>query len=222
MRIKLQDRTFPNYTKGEEIFHMVSHIVGVAFGIAVLVLCVIKSAVAGDGWGIASSLVYGICMMLLYCMSSIYHGLRQNLAKKVFQVLDHCAIYFMIAGCYTPIALVGLRPDYPVLAWIVFGVVWGLTALSVTLTAVDLKQYRVFSMVCYIVIGWCVLAFMPQAVEVMGKQGMLYLLYGGMSYTVGAVLYGIGKKKRYMHSVFHLFVLLGSVLQFFAIYYYVL
>lgn len=131
MRIKLADRKLPDYTRGEEIFNMVTHIVGGGLSIAALVLCVIKSALAHSGYGVVSSAIYGACMVLLYCMSSVYHGLPASTGKKVLQILDHCAIYFMIAGTYMPIMLCALRPLYPGLAWTVFGLQWALTALAV-------------------------------------------------------------------------------------------
>ena len=222
MRIPLIERNLPNYTKGEEIFHMVSHIAGGVFAFVVLLLCVIKSALGGNGWAIAASVVYGVTMIVLYCLSSIYHGLRPSLGKKVLQVLDHCSIYFMIAGTYTPILLVALRPAFPVLAWVVFGAEWALTALAVTLTAIDLKQYRTFSMFCYLFMGWAVMFFVNQAVFVLSPGGFWLLLAGGLSYTIGAILYGIGSKRRYFHAMFHVFVLAGSVLQFLSIFLFVL
>ena len=130
MPSKLADRELPNYTRGEEIFNMVSHITGGALAVAALVLCVVKSAVSGDPWAIVSSSIYGFTMVVLYCLSSVYHGLKPSLGKKVLQVLDHCSIYFMIAGTYTPILLVAIRPLNPALAWIVFGAEWALTALT--------------------------------------------------------------------------------------------
>lgn len=222
MRIKLAHRRLPDYTRGEELFNMISHIVGGAFAILSLVLCVVRGARQGSAVTIVSGAVYGFCMLLMYSMSSIYHGLRPPLAKKVLQVLDHCAIYFMIAGTYTPILLVAVRPLYPALAWSAFGVEWGLTALAVTLTAIDLRQYRVFSMVCYIVMGWGVAAFFPQAARAMTETGFYLLLAGGVCYTAGAVLYGVGSKRRYFHCAFHVFVLAGSVLHFLAVYLYAL
>ena len=162
------------------------------------------------------------CMVLLYCMSSVYHGLPASTGKKVLQILDHCAIYFMIAGTYMPIMLCALRPLYPGLAWTVFGLQWALTALAVTFTAIDLKQYAALSMVCYILMGWCVIFFVRPIIQVMTMAGFWLLLFGGLSYTLGAILYGIGSKKPYFHSAFHVFVLLGSGFQFWAIYAYAL
>lgn len=221
-RIKIDDRMLPDYTKGEEIFNMVSHIVGGAFGIVALVLCIIMAATRGNALGVVCSCIYGITLIDLYAMSSIYHGLKPGRAKKIMQVLDHCTIYFLIAGSYTPIVLVAMRPKYPVEAWVLFGVVWACAIVACTLTAIDLKKYNIFSMICYITMGWFVIIFIRQTYDVMKFGGTLLLLIGGISYTIGAVLYGLGRKKRYMHSIFHLFIILGSVLHFFSILFYAL
>ena len=222
-RTKLKDRLLPVYTKGEEIFNMVSHIVGGAFAICALVLRVVVAALNGNVWGVVSGAIYGATMIVLYTMSSIYHGLRPEMPKKVFQVIDHCSIYFLIAGTYTPIAIGGqIRQENPVLAWVMFGIVWACCALGVTLTAIDLRKYRVFSMVCYIVMGWLIVFMIQPVLQVLPLAAFLWLLAGGIFYTVGSVLYGIGKKKRWMHSVFHLFVLLGSILQFVSILVYIM
>ncbi|MGN0383759.1 MAG: hemolysin III family protein [Eubacterium sp.] len=221
-RVKLKDRVLPSYTKGEEIFNMVSHIVGGAIGIAVLVLCIIQAAVNGTAWGVVSSAIYGASMIIVYTISSIYHGLTPPTAKKVFRILDHCDIYLLIAGTYTPVALAGIRPVYPVTGWIIFGIVWGCAALAITLTAIDMEKYQVFSMICYLVMGWCIIFFFSKTYSVLGMRGIILLVAGGIAYTVGAILYGIGKKHKYMHSIFHLFIVAGSILQFFAILFYVL
>ena len=219
-RTKLSDRALPDYTRGEEIMNMVTHIVGGALGIAALTLCVIFAALHDNVYGVVSSSIYGTCMIVLYTMSSVYHGLKPSMGKKVMQVLDHCTIYFLIAGTYTAISLSALRPAYPLLGWGMFAFQWALTALAVTLTAIDLKKYNVFSMICYICMGWAILPFMKQTMEVLTTPGFLLLLFGGIAYTIGAVLYGIGSKKRWMHSVFHIFVVIGSLLQFLCILFY--
>lgn len=221
-RTRLEDRILPFYTEGEERFNMISHIVGDALGIAALVLCVVFAVMYSDAWGVVGAAIYGATLVLLYTMSSIYHGLHRNMAKKVFQVIDHCTIYFLIAGTYTPVTLAALRPQYPVQAFVIFGVVWACCFVAATLTAIDLKKYRVMSMVCYIAMGWCIIFFIVPTVHCLGVGGTVFLLSGGLAYTVGAVLYGIGKKKKYLHSVFHLFVIAGSVLHFFMILFYVL
>lgn len=221
-RTKLSERKLPKYTVGEERFNMISHIAGGAFGIVALVACVVTCAVLGDAWGVAGCSVYGVSLIMLYTMSSIYHGLKSEMGKKVMQVMDHCTIYFLIAGTYTPILLCSIRKTAPVSAWTLFGVVWGLCILATVLTAIDLKKYSVFSMICYIGMGWSIVFAAKDAIEAIPLGGLIYLLAGGVSYTVGAILYGLGKKHRYMHSVFHLFVVAGSVLQFICIYWYVI
>lgn len=213
----------PNYTKGEEIFNMVSHIVGGAMGIAVAVLCIIAAAQHHNAYAVVSAAIFGSMMIVLYSMSSIYHGLSPNLkAKKVFRVLDHCTIFFLIAGTYTPLALCPLREYNTALGWTYFGIVWGLAALGVTLTAVNLEKFKVLGMVLYIAIGWCIAPVLRIVFAEIGQGGFLFLLLGGVSYTIGAVLYGVGKKKKYMHSVFHIFIVIGSLLHFFCILFYVL
>ena len=209
-RIKLRDRVLPNYCKGEEIMNMVTHIVGGGLAVLALAACLIK---ASDIWGYVSGGVYGVSMVAVYAMSAIYHGLRKGTGKKVMQVLDHCAIYFLIAGTYTPVVLCALRPQYPAIGWGLFVWQWALAALAVTLTAIDLKKYKVFSMLCYIGMGWSVIFFLPQTYAVLGAGGFGFLLAGGIAYTIGAVLFGLGSKLRWMHAVFHLFVILGSMLQ---------
>ena len=201
---------------------MISHIVGGALGIIVLLLCLAKGIVARNGWAIVSGIVYGVSFIQLYAISSVYHGLRPNMGKKVLQVIDHCSIYFFIAGTYTPVLLCLMRPVYPGWSWSLFGVVWGLAALAVTFTAIDLKKYAVLSMICYIGMGWSVIAAIKPLLAVMPRVGLWLMFAGGVVYTMGAVLYGLGKKHRYMHSAFHFFVLGGSVLQALSILLYVI
>ncbi len=222
MRTKLIDRPLPDYTKGEELFNMISHIVGGAFGLFALIICVAISAYHHDVIGVVASSVYGICMILLYTMSSLYHGLMHPFAKRLFQIFDHCAVYLLIAGTYTPVALVAIRSQYPFWGWLIFALQWGLAAVAITLTAIDLRRFQVLSMICYIFMGWMIILFYPIILPSLGQIAFLYMLVGGIFYTVGAVLYGIGKRKRYMHNVFHVFVLLGSFVQFWGIAFYVL
>lgn len=221
-RTKLCMRILPDYSFGEEIMNMVTHIVGGAFGLCVLTLCLIKAISNGRGTEIAGAIIYGLCMVALYTLSSVYHGLRKGAGKKVLQVLDHCTIYALIAGTYSIICLSAFVPAFPLIGWGLLGWQWALAALAITLTAIDLKKYTVFSMICYVGMGWSIICFIPQTMEVMSASGFYLLLSGGIAYTIGAVLYGVGKKKCWIHSVFHIFVVLGSVLQFLAIYLYAL
>jgi len=221
-RTKLADRILPIYSREEETVNMVTHIIGSILGIIVLGLCVTRSAMAGSIPAVIASTVYGLSMIALYTMSSVYHGMRPCLGKKVMQVLDHCTIYFLIAGSYTPVLVCSMIPVFPVIGWGLLIFVWSLAILAATLTAIDLKAYKVFSMICYIGMGWAIIFFIPQLLQVMSSEGFALLLAGGIAYTIGAILYGIGKKKPWMHSVFHVFVVLGSLLQFLCIYLHVL
>ena len=219
-RTRLCDRQLPNYTKGEERMNMLTHIAGGIIGIAALVFCVIRAALHDNVWGIVTSAVYGATMIAMFTISSVYHGLKPNLGKKVMQVIDHCTIYFLIAGTYTVIVLSAIRPVYPALGWGLFGFEWAMAALATTLTAIDLKKYSVFSMICYIGMGWAVIPFWRQTYEVLTAPGFFLLLAGGIAYTIGSILYGLGKKKKWMHSVFHIFVDLGAFLQFLSVLFY--
>lgn len=222
-RTKLADRILPTYTKGEEIFNMVSHIVGGAFGVIALVLCIVFSAIHHNGYAVVSSIIYGVNMIILYTMSSIYHGLRpKGKAKKVFQILDHCSIFLLIAGSYTPFCLVTFREYNIALGWGIFGIIWGMAILGIVLNSIDIKKFKVFSMICYLGMGWCIIFTAKLLPQLLGIPGLVLLVIGGIIYTIGAVLYGIGRKKKYVHSVFHLFILLGSILQFFCILLYVI
>jgi len=217
-RIKLKDRVLPNYSRGEELMNMITHIVGAGIGFVALILCVIFAAKSGNGFALAGSIVFGISMILLFTMSSIYHGLSPKFkAKKVFQVLDHCAIFILIAGTYTPILLTGVRTHRPQLAWTLFIIIWSVAILGILLNSIDLKKYKKFSMFCYLTMGWCVLFIARDLVSFLGVPAFILLVSGGITYTIGAVLYVIGNKRKYFHSVFHISVNLGSLLHFLCI-----
>ena len=222
-RTKLADRILPTYTKGEEIFNMVSHIVGGVAGIVTIVLCSVLGAIRHNPYGIVSGVIFGVSMLFLYTMSSIYHGLSPKLkSKKVFQVLDHCAIFVLIAGSYTPFALCTIRQESTVAGWTIFGIIWVFAILGIVLNAIDIKKFKVFSMICYLAMGWCIILKVNLLPSALGMSGFILLVAGGVAYTIGAILYGVGKKHKYMHSVFHLFILLGSILHFLCILLYVM
>ena len=222
-RTKLDDRILPTYTKGEEIFNMVSHIVGGAIGIAILTLCIIFAAIHKNGYALASGIVYGVSLILLYTMSSIYHGLKAgSKAKKVFQIIDHCSIFLLIAGTYTPFALCTLREYDVVLGWVIFGIVWGLAILGIVLNSIDIKKHKVFSMICYLVMGWCIIFRIDVIFRSLELTGFLLFLVGGISYTIGAFLYGVGKKRKWMHSIFHIFCIIATIMQALCVLLYVM
>lgn len=212
-RTPLKERTLPDYTRGNEIANMVTHIVGGAAGIAVLLLSIFISIFHSNVWGLVSGIIYGFSMICLYTVSSVYHGLLPCMGKKVMQVIDHCTIYFLIAGTYTPILLSAMRPEYPAVAWVVFGAEWAIAAFAAVFTAIDHKKYGKLSMLCYIGMGWFIILALKPTLAVLGSAGFMWLLAGGISYTVGAILYGLGKKHSVLHTVFHVFVDVGSILQ---------
>lgn len=221
-RTGLRDRILPVYTKGEETMNMVSHIVGAGLGVVMLLICAITAAWNHNVWGIVSGIIYGFSVILLFTMSSIYHGLRVEMPKKVFQIIDHCSIFILIAGTYTPVLLCKFREVYPVSAWVMFGIIWGLAIMGIVLNSIDLKQFGALSMICYLGMGWCVVFRIRQTIEVLGWPFFWLLLGGGLCYTIGAALYVAGKKRKYMHSVFHIFVNIATLLHFLAIVIYVM
>lgn len=220
-RTKLKERVLPTYTKGEEIFNMTSHIVGGALGIVATVLCVIFSAIHKNVYGVVASSIYGASLILLYTMSSIYHGLRAKTAKRVFQIIDHCSIFLLIAGTYTPFTLCTLRQYSTSVGWTMFGVIWGVAIIGIVFNSIDLKKYKIPSMICYLVMGWCIIIKGNVLPSLLTMPGFVMLVLGGVFYTLGAILYGLGKKHKWMHSIFHIFCVLGSMLHFFCILFYV-
>jgi len=205
------------YTRGEERMNMITHIIGAALGLIALLACIIVAALNNNVLGIISGAIYGFSVILLFTMSSIYHGLNIGIPKKVFRVLDHCTIYVLIAGTYTPIVLTRFREVYPADAWIMFGVIWGLALIGITLTAIDRKKFMPFALVCYLGMGWMAVFRINRLIEVLGAPFFILILVGGGLYILGVGLYVVGRKKRYMHSIFHLFVNAASILHSVAI-----
>ncbi len=209
----------PNYSLGEEITNAILHGIGALLAIAALVLCVVFSAIHHNPYAVVSSCLYGSTLIILYTMSCLYHSLKVNNAKRVFRIIDHCSIFLLIAGTYTPLTLVSL--DGPI-GWTLFGIIWGVSILGIILNAIDLNKYKVISMILYIMMGWAIIFTFPRLLNVIDMAGIYLLVAGGIVYTIGAIFYGVGKKIKYMHSVFHFFVLAGSILHFFAILLYVI
>ncbi|MCL1853800.1 MAG: hemolysin III family protein [Peptococcaceae bacterium] len=216
-RTTLAHRKLPVYSKGEEIFNSVSHIVGGGLSVAALATCLIVAITRGSAWSVVSGAVYAASLIILYTMSSLYHSLRPVGAKKVFQVIDHCSIFLLIAGTYTPLMLCSMRPDHPWLTLGIMALVWGCAIVGITLNAIDLKKFALFSMISYLGMGWSVLLVVKPFITIFPLPGLILIVLGGVFYTLGAVLYGLGRKHKYMHGVFHIFVLIGSITHFFAI-----
>ena len=218
--MSLKDKIkIPNYTLGEEITNAILHGIGALLSIAALVLCVVFSAIHENVYAVVSSCIYGSTLIILYTMSCLYHSFKVNNAKRVFRIIDHCSIFLLIAGTYTPYALVSLNGA---LGWTVFGIIWGCAILGITLNAIDLNRFKKLSMILYIAMGWAIIFAFKTLVSNVSMGGIYLLVAGGIVYTIGAIFYGIGKKLKYMHSVFHFFVLSGSILHFFSILLYVI
>ena len=197
----------------------ISHGFGTLVSIAICVLCVIFSALHHDPYAVVASAIYGGTSIILYTMSTLYHSFKVNNAKRVFRIIDHCSIYFLIAGTYTPYALVTLREVSTALGWTVFGIIWGCAAIGITFTAIDMNKFKIPGLILYIIMGWMIVFTFGKLLSNIKPMGAIYMLIAGVIYTIGAVLYVIGKKKKYMHSVFHFFVLAASVLFFFSIFF---
>ncbi len=211
----------PKYTLGEELVNSISHGIGAGLSVAALVLCVVRAAINIEtvkAAGVVGAAIYGATLVILYCMSTLYHAITNQTARRVFRVFDHTSIYLLIAGTYTPITLVTLRGA---IGWVLFGIVWGIAVLGIVLNSISIEKFKKFSIVSYIIMGWAVVLGGKGVISMLPKGGLMFLLIGGICYTGGIIFYAM-KKHKYMHSVWHLFVLAGSITQFFAIYLYVL
>lgn len=210
----------PKYSLSEELISAISHGIGALLSIAALVLTIVMSAKHHNAVAVVSSVIYGTMLIILYTMSTLYHSFKPTCkAKKVFRIFDHCSIFLLIFGSYTPYVLVALQGT---LGWIIFSIILGATILGITLNAINLEKFKVLSMICYLCMGWLIIFAFKDICNCVEKNGIILLVLGGIVYTVGAIIFGLGKKIKYMHSVWHFFVLTGSILQFFSIYLYVL
>lgn len=206
------------YTVGEEIANSISHGIGAALAVAAIPICIVVAVSHGGGVALAAALIYTISMLLEYLASTLYHALVPLPAKKVFKVLDHSAIYLFIAGSYTPFCLITLADSNGLLLCIG---VWALAIVGIAFEAFWVYRPRWISAVIYLLLGWCVVGFLPPLINNLAFPGLMLLLAGGISYSIGCVFYVL-KKIPYMHTVFHLWVLAGSILQFLSIVLYVL
>ena len=192
---------------------MVSHIVGGAIEIAILVLCIVFSAIKNNGYGLASGIVYGVSIIVLYTISSLYHGLRKgSTAKKVFQILDYCSIFLLIVGTYTPICLCIFREYNIYLGWIVFGIVCSICVLGIIFSSIDFKKYRLGLIICYLLTGLITLSLIYTFFNLIKLNGFMLLVLGYLIYLISYFVYYFNKEYKWMHSIFHLFCVLGTIL----------
>ena len=206
------------YTVGEEVFNSVSHGVGALLAVVGASVIVTLAACFGDVVAVLSSLVYGLSLVVLYTMSTLYHAFPFEKVKKIFRIFDHTSIFILIAGSYTPFCLLALRSN-PRGAWVA-AVVWLCAIGGIIMNAVSLEKTEKLSLVLYIIMGWAVVLVIKDIVAALSGPAFWLLLAGGLSYTGGIVFYKL--KFRYMHSIWHLFVLAGSVLHYLCIVIYVL
>ncbi|MCR5414757.1 MAG: hemolysin III family protein [Kiritimatiellae bacterium] len=210
-------------TKGEEIANTVTHVVGSHLGAAMLALVVWAGAASGRdiAWKVTSGAIFGASIILLYAVSSAYHAVTNRKAKAVLHVMDHVAIYFLIAGSYTPFCLVTLRPESPALAWTIFGVEWGATFAGVLFKLKTTGRFRYVSTSAYVLMGWAALAAIVPLVRSLSGLGTMWLALGGGLYTAGCVFY-LWKSLPYAHMIWHIFVLAGTICHFFCIFWHVM
>lgn len=207
----------PKYSLSEELINSISHGFSALLSVAGLVFCILK---ANNVFSLVSVILYCSFMIILYTISCIYHALSPKIkGKKVLRVLDHCGVLLMVAGTYMPICL-SLLINNLALGWTVFGIVWAITITAVVFNAINVDKYEVISVICNLVLGWGVLAILKPISYVCRPEGIFFLIFGGILYTVGSILYAIGAKVKFMHSIFHFFVIAGSLSHFLFIYLY--
>ncbi len=213
-----------HYTKLEDILNSITHFLGVPVGIAALVLCIRKSLQLNSKPALATSIIYGLSIILLYAASGIYHGVKPGKLKLILRVIDHSNIFLLIAGSATPYSLIAFLPTHPLLGWASVIFVWTCAIVGITLTVINMEKFKVVQMVMYIAIGWTLLLFVKPMITIFSgslRPGLTLLVVGGVIYTLGAIIYGFGRKYRYFHTIFHGFVLAGTLTHFYSIYNYV-
>lgn len=201
------------YTLGEEIFNSVSHGVGAGLSVAGTVVLIVSAVIHTNAWGIVSSCIYGATLIILYTMSTLYHSLTNAKAKAFFRIMDHNTIFLLIAGTYTPITLYFLGG---VTGWVLFAIVWGAAVIGIIINSINLEKARIPSIFCYVAMGWVIIFAIKPLIAAMPTVSLVFLIIGGVFYTLGIIFYAI-KKVKYFHSVWHLFTVAGSVFHYFSL-----
>ena len=208
----------PCYSAGEELANSITHGVGILFGISALCIMTTFAALYGDAWHIVGCSVFGAALVLLYTFSTLYHSVTVPRLKSVFRVFDHSAIYLLIAGTYTPFTLVSLRGAW---GWVLFGAVWGAALVGIVLKIISIHRWEALSLGLYAGMGWSVVVAVKPLLSSLPTGGLIFLTLGGLAYTFGIVFY-VWEKLPFNHAIWHLFVLTGSILHFFAVLFYVI
>lgn len=207
-----------NQSLGEELVNSISHGLAALLSIAGTVVAIVYAALHGDAMSVVSASIYGAGLIILYTASTLYHSLTNYTAKKVFQVLDHCSIYLLIFSSYVPVSLSFMRSAA---GWVLFGINAGCTAIGVTLTAINMKRFQPLSMVLYLLMGWSIIFLGIPTLKTLPAPGLWLLVSGGLCYT-GGIAFFVLKKPRYMHGIWHIFVMAGSILHYFCFLFYAL
>lgn len=202
------------YTLGEEIFNSISHGTGAVLSIAGMTVLLVFTVIYADVWAVVSAAIYGASLVILYTMSTLYHAITNVFAKKIFRIMDHNTIFFLIAGTYTPYTLVTLRGG---IGWTLFSVIWAAAIVGIVLTSVNLEKFKVFSLICYLAMGWVIFFAIKPLIANLPRISLTFLLVGGAFYTIGVIFYLL-KRFKYMHSIWHLFVFGGSIFHYFSIF----
>ena len=219
MEKKKERISVPSYTLCEELVNSISHGVAAAFSIWGLVMLIIKASKVG-AMAVTTVTLFVTTMILLYTISCIYHALSPRITgKKVMRVIDHCNVFLLVFGTIIPIALVGMKG---ICGWIYFGIVGFITLLGIIFSAIDVEKNEKIEVVCHLVNGWSAVLFIKPLIAGVGVTGLILIILGGVMYSIGALLYGLGSTKKYMHSVFHFFCIFGTIFHYIAIYLYVL
>ncbi|WP_160036460.1 PAQR family membrane homeostasis protein TrhA [Paenibacillus sp. An7] len=204
------------YTRREEVVNAVTHGIGAVLSVAALVLLIAAASINGTAWHVVSFTIYGISMLLLYFNSTMVHALKEGKAKDLFEIFDHSSIYLFIAGTYTPFLLVAIRGT---LGWTLFGIIWGVALFGVAFKAFFTKKFLFMSTLFYLAMGWLIVLAWGPLVATVPYNGIVLLVAGGLMYTLGTLFY-VWRGFPFHHAIWHLFVLAGSVLHFFAIFIY--
>jgi hemolysin III len=205
------------YPPLEEKINVLSHAIGLFFSVVALVLLVVKASYNGSVWHVVSFSIFGSSLILLYAASTFYHSAKKPILRKRLNIFDHASIYILIAGTYTPFALVTLNGT---IGWVIFGITWGIALTGVILKLYFTGKYDRISTIAYVLMGWIIVFAINPLLNNLSPEGIGWLLAGGVAYTIGAILYSI-KKIKFNHAIFHLFVLIGSFCHFITIYFYV-
>ena len=207
-------------TAHEEVANAITHGIGAVLSIACLCIAVVFAALRRDVWSVVSVSIYGVCMFILYLCSTLYHAVMSPRAKKVLNVFDHAAIYLLIAGSYTPICLAGMRHECPGWAWSIFGVVWLFAIVGIVFQSLFVNKYQMLSNATYLAMGWIALIAIYPLWKAMGTAAVLWIAAGGIAYSLGVIFY-VMKRTKYMHAIWHLFVLAGTLIHYGVVLYYI-